>query len=97
MIGYIPNAADGTVSVMDIDAEKVINTIEVGEEASHGIEITPDGRFLYTGDFQNGLIKIFDLSSNKLVKTLEVKSTAHGIDMSPVSYTHLTLPTIYSV
>lgn len=83
LLSYIPNAADGTVSVMDIDAEKVINTIEVGEEASHGIEITPDGRFLYTGDFQNGLIKIFDLSSNELIKTLEVNSTAHGIDMSP--------------
>ena len=83
LLGYIPNAASGTVSVIDIGAEKVINTIKVGEEASHGIEITPDGRFLYTGDFQNGLIKIFDLSSNKLVKTLEVKSTAHGIDMSP--------------
>ncbi|TDO73775.1 YVTN family beta-propeller protein [Halanaerobium saccharolyticum] len=83
LIGYIPNAADGTVSVIDIDAEKVINTLEVGEEASHGIEITPDGRFLYTGDFQNGLIKIFDLSSNELIKTLEVNSTAHGIDMSP--------------
>ncbi|MTI61783.1 MAG: hypothetical protein FH762_17675 [Firmicutes bacterium] len=82
LLAYIPNAASGTVSVIDIAAEKVINTIKVGEEASHGIEITPDGRYLYTGDFQNGLVKIYDLASNKLVKTIEVNSTAHGIDMS---------------
>ncbi len=83
LLAYIPNAASGTVSVIDIAAAKVINTIKVGEEASHGIEITPDGRYLYTGDFQNGLVKIFDLNLNQFVKTLEVNSTAHGIDMSP--------------
>jgi YVTN family beta-propeller protein len=83
LLAYIPNAASGTVSVIDIAAEEVINTIKVGEEASHGIEITPDGRYLYTGDFQNGLVKIYDLNSNKFVKKLEVNSAAHGIDMSP--------------
>ncbi|MEJ6950310.1 YVTN family beta-propeller repeat protein [Natronospora cellulosivora (SeqCode)] len=82
-LAYIPNAASGTVSVIDIDAEKLIDTIEIGEEASHGIEITNDGRFLYSGDFQNGLIQIYDLENNSLYKTLEIKSTAHGIDMSP--------------
>ncbi len=83
LLAYIPNAASGTVSVIDMSAEKVIETIKVGEEASHGIEITPDGKYLYTGDFQNGLVKIYDLANNNLVKTLKVNSTAHGIDMSP--------------
>lgn len=83
LLAYIPNAASGIVSVIDIAAEKVVNTIKVGEEASHGIEITPDGKHLYTGDFQNGLVKIYDLTKNEFVKTLKVNSTAHGIDMSP--------------
>ena len=83
ILAYIPNAASGTVSVVDIASAKLVNTIKVGEEASHGIEINPDGRYLYTGDFQNGLVKIYDLTSNELVKTLKVNSTAHGIDMSP--------------
>jgi YVTN family beta-propeller protein len=83
LLAYIPNAASGTVSVIDMAEKMVVDTIKVGEEASHGIEITPDGKYLYTGDFQNGLIKIYNLSTNVLVRTLEVNSTVHGIDMSP--------------
>lgn len=47
---FIPNATDGTISVYDSTKGKISRNIKVSEQnIAHGIEVTPDGNYLYTG------------------------------------------------
>ena len=50
----VPNEVDGSLSVVDINENKVIDTIEIGEKAGHGIAVDPQGRYLYAGDMEEG-------------------------------------------
>ncbi|MFQ5797043.1 MAG: YncE family protein, partial [Candidatus Bipolaricaulia bacterium] len=46
---YVPNAADGTVSVVDLRTNQPVAAIPVGEEAAHGIAVSPDGQTVWVG------------------------------------------------
>lgn len=80
---YVPNAGEGTVSVYDTVSQKTLQTIKVGETASHGIAVTPDNKYLYSGDLDGGNIYVIDTKSGKKIKTVEVGERTHGIDISP--------------
>ncbi|WP_366922319.1 YncE family protein [Metallumcola ferriviriculae] len=80
---YVPNAGDGTVTVYDTSTQKVKQTISVGKTASHGVAVTPDNRYLYTGDLDGGNIYVVDTQTGKKVKTINVGERTHGVDISP--------------
>ncbi len=80
---FVPNAGDGTVSVIDIRQQKVIDTIKVGEQASHGLTINPRKGYIYSGDLDQGSVVVIDAESWKIVKTITVGKRIHGIDLSP--------------
>ena len=80
---YIPNAADGTVSVINSERGEVDMTLKVGETASHGVAVTRDNRYLFAGDLDGSNIYVFATEDNRLVETIEVGTRTHGIDISP--------------
>src|SRR5215204_6118320 len=43
---YVTNERDGTVTVIDISTDRVVNTINVGARP-RGIRTSPDGRTIY--------------------------------------------------
>lgn len=48
-LAYIPNASDGTISVIDIIKQQETKTIKAGD-GTHGLELSPDGKFLYASN-----------------------------------------------
>lgn len=80
---YIPNAGEGTVSVINSKTREVEKTLKVGETASHGLGVTPDNKYLFTGDLDGGNIYVVDTVADQIIKTIEVGERTHGIDMSP--------------
>jgi YVTN family beta-propeller protein len=80
---YIPNAGDGTISIIDVSANKSISEIDVGNSVSHGIAATIDGRKIYTGNLENGSVFIYDTKANKRIKEINVGKNVHGIDITP--------------
>ncbi|SJZ78355.1 YncE family protein [Selenihalanaerobacter shriftii] len=80
---YIANAYSGTVSVIDTDRHKVINTIKVAKQVSHGIAVDSLHQQLYIGDYKDGNLYVFSLPEEKLIKKLVVDSPVHGVDISP--------------
>lgn len=82
-LGFIPNVGDGTVSVINVDEQKVIDNIKIGKEVSHGIATTADGLKLYTGDLDKGKLFVYDVENKKLLKTIETNKRIHGIDITP--------------
>jgi YVTN family beta-propeller protein len=82
---YVPNAADGTISVIDPTEDKTIDTITLGtEQASHGIALSLDGKKLYTGTgFSGKSVVVIDTNTKEKIKEIPLNEGVHGIDLSP--------------
>ncbi|NLG69057.1 MAG: beta-propeller fold lactonase family protein [Firmicutes bacterium] len=80
---YVPNAASGTVSVIDPTKWEVVRTYRVGEMASHGVATSLDGRYLYTGNGPGGQVLVIDLASDQVVTTIPLGGNVHGLDITP--------------
>ena len=82
---YVANAGSGTVSVIDLAEGATVASVEVAPEGkgAHGIAITNDGRFVYSGDMESGEIKKIDTTDRTVVKVIPTGASAHGIDITP--------------
>ncbi|WP_432666046.1 cytochrome D1 domain-containing protein [Wukongibacter baidiensis] len=82
-LAFIPNVGDGTVSVINVQNQELIDNIKIGKEVSHGIATTPDGSKLYTGDLDEGKLFVYDAKNNRLTKMIDTGKRIHGIDITP--------------
>ena len=66
--------ARATVSVIDISAHTVIDSIPVGRFANSGIVIAPDGHFVYVPNFDkpsmSQVVSVIDTASNTVTATI---------------------------
>ncbi len=82
-LAYVPNAGDGTISILDVSKGEVIDEIKIGDSVSHGIAMSSDGNKLYTGNLENGEVFILDVNSKKIISTIDTGRNLHGIDITP--------------
>lgn len=82
-LAYIPNAGDGTISVVDTDKDEVINTIEVDNQLSDGIEVSSNGKKIYAGNYDKGELMVINAESGKVTKKIDIGVNLHGIDITP--------------
>jgi YVTN family beta-propeller protein len=72
---------DGGVSVIDVAAKKVTETIDIGTKRSNRIKLTPDGRFALVSDIDAGELVVLDAPARKVIKRLPLGKTPEGILM----------------
>ncbi len=78
---WVANAWDGTVSVIDIAAKKVVATLAVNVPGANRLKFTPDGRqVLVTA---GSALVILDGATRKEVKRLATVHGSGGIQMQP--------------
>ena len=82
-IAAVANEADGTVSLVDYIQGEVLKTIEIGEATGHGLAVSPDRKYLYTGDMENGILKIYDVDSQEIITEIDIEAGIHGLDITP--------------
>ena len=70
LIAYVTNMASGTVSVIDGQRYKVIETIQVGDEP-FGCALTPDGKRLYVSNFSSDSVSVINTQSYRVIRTIE--------------------------
>lgn len=80
---WAANSGDGSVSIIDVAAKKVVQTVPVGTKRSNRLKFTPDGKLVLISDVNTGELLILDAASRKEVKRIKLGKVVEGILVQP--------------
>jgi YVTN family beta-propeller protein len=80
--GYTANVGPGTVSVLDLEAKKVITVIPISGNTQR-ISISTDDRWVFTADQTKPQLAVIDSSSNKIKTWIPLPGTGYGTAPTP--------------
>jgi YVTN family beta-propeller protein len=80
---WAANSGDGTVSIIDVAAKKVVQTLELRTNHSNRLKFTPDGRLVLISDPGSNALVIVEAASRKEIKRFSVGRQPEGIVITP--------------
>ena len=80
---WVTNVNDSTVSIIDINAKKEIDKIDLPTTFSNRLKFTLDGRYVFVSELRGNQIVVFDASTREQVKRIDVGGGSEGILMAP--------------
>ena len=80
--GYTANVKSGTVSVLDLDAKKVLAIIPVCK-ITQRISLSVDDRWVFTSDQTRARLAVIDTQTNGLARWIEMPGTGYGSAPTP--------------
>lgn len=82
---WAANSRDGSVSVIDVAAKKVVNTFHIQTKRSNRLKFTPDGRLALVSDLDTGELVVIERETRKDLKRIKVGKGLAGILITPDS------------
>jgi len=80
---WAANAQDGTVSVLDFAAKKVVQTLDAGVTGANRLKFTPDGKLVFVSTLGGPDLTVLDAATRKVAKRVKIGRGAAGIQMQP--------------
>jgi len=80
---WVANAQDGTISVIDLAAKKVVQTLEANVRGANRLKFTPDGKLVFVSTLGLPDLVVLDGTTRKEVKRVPIGHGAAGILMQP--------------
>ena len=80
---WAANSGDGSISIIDIATEKVVETLNVQTGRSNRLKFSPDGKLVLVTDLGNSALLVLDRASRKEAKRLNLGRQPEGILMVP--------------
>ena len=80
---WAANAQDGTISILDFAAKKVVATLDAKVDSANRLKFTPDGKLVFVSMLNGPDVVIFDAVTRKERKRLKIGRGAAGILMQP--------------
>ncbi|HEY1493921.1 MAG TPA: YncE family protein [Candidatus Solibacter sp.] len=80
---WAANAQDGTISILDLAAKRVSDTLDVSVKGANRLKFTPDGKLVLVSTLGGPELTILDAATRKVVKRVKIGSGAAGIEMNP--------------
>ena len=79
---FVTNAADDTLSVIDLASREVIASVDTGDYP-HGLRPSPDGRVVWVANVNSGNVSVIDISTLKEVSRIDVGTTPVQVGFIP--------------
>lgn len=79
---YVSNAADNTISVVDVQQKKVVGEIKTGA-MPHGLRMSPDGREIYVANMGDNSVSVIDAAAAKEVSRIPVGKAPAQVAFTP--------------
>ena len=80
---WVANAQDGTISVIDLAAKKVVQTLNASVRGANRLKFTPDGKLAFVSTLGGPDLVVLDATARKEVKRVPIGHGAAGILMQP--------------
>src|ERR1700675_172490 len=80
---WVANAQDGTISVIDLAAKKVVQTLNANDRGSNRLKFTPDGKLVFVSTLGGPDLVVLDGTTRKEVKRIPIGHAAAGLLMQP--------------
>lgn len=80
---WAANAGDGTVSIIDLAARKVTDTLQANVRGANRLKFTLDGKRVLISTLGGTALVVLDAATHKEVKRIELGHGAAGIEMQP--------------
>jgi YVTN family beta-propeller protein len=74
---------DGSISIIDPLAKKLITKIDAKVLGANRLKFTPDGKLVFISSLRSGDLAVYDAGSRKEVKRMKIGRGAAGILMDP--------------
>ncbi|MGA8271901.1 MAG: cytochrome D1 domain-containing protein [Candidatus Sulfotelmatobacter sp.] len=79
---YVTTELDKTVTIVDPRTRKIVGTIPTGQEQSHMLVLSHDGRLGYTANVGPGSVSVLDLVGRKTLAVIPVSGEVQRISIS---------------
>lgn len=80
---WAANSNDGSISIIDVAAKRVTQTVDVRTGHSNRLKFTPDGKLVLVSDPGNHALVILDSASRKELKRMSPGRQPEGILVAP--------------
>jgi YVTN family beta-propeller protein len=80
---WAANAQDGTISVLDFPAKKVVETLQANVPGANRLKFTLDGKYVLVSSLGGSDLIVFDAKTRRETKRLAAGRGAAGILMQP--------------
>jgi YVTN family beta-propeller protein len=80
---WAANAQDGTISIIDLDAKKVVQTLDANVKGANRLKFTPDGKLAFVSSLSGPDLTIYDVLTRTVKKRIPIGHGAAGIEMQP--------------
>ncbi|SPF52157.1 conserved exported hypothetical protein [Candidatus Sulfopaludibacter sp. SbA4] len=80
---WAANAQDGTISILDLAAKKVTQTLSANVSSANRLKFTTDGKLVFVSMLGGPDAAVFDAVSRKEIKRIKIGRGAAGILMHP--------------
>lgn len=79
---YVTTEKENTISIIDPVTLKILGSIPTGQEQTHMLAVTRDGKRGYTSNVGPGTVSVLDLEKKELVKVIPVARMCQRISLS---------------
>ncbi len=79
---YVTTELDNTVTVIDPKTLKIVGTVPTGQEQSHMLALSRDGKLGYTANVGPGTVSVLDMVGRKTVSVIKVSGDTQRISIS---------------
>jgi len=79
---YVTTELDKTITIIDPRTRKIVGTVPTGQEQSHMLAISHDGKLGYTSNVGPGTVSVLDLVGRKTLAIIPVSGEAQRISIS---------------
>jgi YVTN family beta-propeller protein len=79
---YVTTELNRSVTIIDPKTLKLVGTIPTGQDESHMLVLSHDGRFGYTANVGPGTVSVLDLKARKLISVIPVSGKIQRISIS---------------
>ncbi len=81
---WTANAQDGTISIIDLGAKKVVATLDAEIPGSNRLKFTADGKYVLISSLRLGDLFVYDAASHREYKRVPIGHGAAGILIDPL-------------